>query len=352
MSNDSHTNPRWKLRPEGSNWGDFGPDDQNGRMNLITPERRLEAAKEIKVGKCFTLSLPLDLPGGIAFGGHRKPPILYPTQFPNDDPSFEGGSVLYNLPLGIGTDDPKGVVCDDAVLLHTQYSTQWDSFAHWGMKFDGDGEGKEQIVYYNGYKAGEHIISPTNGVVPGAKALGIEKLAETGAQGRAVVVSLIEEYGPERQWINFEMLKRAMDKQGVVVQEGDFLLLHTGLDDAILAAQGAPDEKITHHTGAVLDGRDPELLDWIARSGVVALVSDNQAVEGHGYADCSAGNRCMIPLHELCLFKLGIHLGELWRLGELSRWLLKENRTACFLTAPPLRLPGAVGSPVTGVATV
>lgn len=38
---------RWKNRPEGSNWGDFGPDDQLGRMNLITPERRLNAFNSI-----------------------------------------------------------------------------------------------------------------------------------------------------------------------------------------------------------------------------------------------------------------------------------------------------------------
>ena len=31
--------PRWKRRPEGSNWGDFGPDDEIGRLNLITPAK-------------------------------------------------------------------------------------------------------------------------------------------------------------------------------------------------------------------------------------------------------------------------------------------------------------------------
>ena len=25
---------RWVNRPEGSTWGDFGPDDQRGRINL------------------------------------------------------------------------------------------------------------------------------------------------------------------------------------------------------------------------------------------------------------------------------------------------------------------------------
>src|SRR3546814_3843959 len=55
---------RWKNRPEGSNWGDFGPDDQRGRLNLLTPERVVAAAREVREGLRFCLSLPLDLPGG------------------------------------------------------------------------------------------------------------------------------------------------------------------------------------------------------------------------------------------------------------------------------------------------
>ena len=55
-------NKRWKNRPNGSTWGDFGPDDQVGRINLLTPERRLEAVKEVKAGISFCLSLPLDYP--------------------------------------------------------------------------------------------------------------------------------------------------------------------------------------------------------------------------------------------------------------------------------------------------
>jgi hypothetical protein len=57
-------------------------------------------------------------------------------------------------------------------------------------------------------------------------------------------------------------------------------------------------------------------------------------------------------LHEHCLFKLGVPLGELWWLGDLARWLREHGRSRFLLTAPPLRLPGAVGSPVTPVATV
>ena len=59
-----------------------------------------------------------------------------------------------------------------------------------------------------------------------------------------------------------------------------------------------------------------------------------------------------VPLHNLCLFKLGIPLGELFLLSDLADWLRAAKRSRFLFTAPPLRLPRAVGSPVTGVGTV
>ena len=41
------SSPRWKQRPPGSTWGDFGPDDQAGRMNLLTPEKVLQGVAEV-----------------------------------------------------------------------------------------------------------------------------------------------------------------------------------------------------------------------------------------------------------------------------------------------------------------
>ena len=55
---------RWKQRPPGSNWGEFGPDDQRGRMNYVTREKVLQGVAEVKEGISFCLSLPLDFPGG------------------------------------------------------------------------------------------------------------------------------------------------------------------------------------------------------------------------------------------------------------------------------------------------
>ena len=72
-------NPRWKRRPEGSTWGDFGPDDQLGRLNLVTPEKVLQGIAEVKLGKTFCLSLPLDYPGGNVINPRRRPPVLKPN---------------------------------------------------------------------------------------------------------------------------------------------------------------------------------------------------------------------------------------------------------------------------------
>ena len=73
---DTSTQDRWTRRPQGSNWGDFGANDQRGRMNLITDERRLAAIREVKDGKAFVLSLPLDFPGGDEPGAARHAPRL------------------------------------------------------------------------------------------------------------------------------------------------------------------------------------------------------------------------------------------------------------------------------------
>src|SRR6185503_3070468 len=70
---------RWQQRPEGSNWGDFGADDQHGTLNFITREVRLAAAAEIREGLAFLLSMPLDYPRGSVVTESRHPPRLGKT---------------------------------------------------------------------------------------------------------------------------------------------------------------------------------------------------------------------------------------------------------------------------------
>ncbi len=142
-----------------------------------------------------------------------------------------------------------------------------------------------------------------------------------------------------------------LDADKVVVEPGDMVCLHTGFADRLLEMRGKPDAAALDRLCAVLDGRDPRLLQWITDSGLAVLAADNYAVEAHP-ALTHQGCCAALPLHEHCLFKLGVHLGEIWHLGPLAAWLRAHGRSRFLLTAPPLRLPGAVGSPVTPVGTV
>lgn len=336
--------PRWVNRPAGSNWGEFGDDDQIGRLNLVTPEKILAAAAEVITGERFCLSLPLDLPGGNILNPRRYPPALSPTFRSGDRPNMNYNLSQDNLNM-------IDVICDDVVVLHTQYSSQWDSLAHVGQEFDADGDGAAEIVYYNGYRAGEHIHNPGDPRGSGAERLGIENMAAAGVQGRGVMVDLEGAFGRDSKMVGYDDLMQVLEKDNVVVEEGDMVCLHTGFAQQIMEMNGVPDKEKLHHSCCALDGRDPKLLNWITDTGLSLLIADNYAVEAHPSRE-GQGSCAFLPIHEHCLFKLGIHLGELWHLTPLNNWLKKNNRSRFLLTAPPLRLPGAVGSPANPVATV
>lgn len=337
---------RWQNRPEHSNWGDFGPDDQIGRLNLLTDERRLAAVAEVKEGRAFCLSLPLDLPGGNLLVPERRPPVRGVEPRVADHP-------FVNFPMALENPRWDDVSCDDYVTLYTQYSTQWDALSHVGRHFDADGDGEAEAVYYNGYRAGIDVVGPEAEGGPAAHNLGIEKMAETCVQGRGVLVDLHARFGAERKLVDFDDLQRIMEEDEIVVETGDMLCLHTGYGQALIDMAGNPDPEVLHNAYAVLDGRDERLLGFIEDSGISVLISDNFAVEGFPYEDRPhEAHYHGLPIHQRCLVDLGIHLGEMWYLTPLARHLRASRRSRFLLTAPPLRLPGSFGSPATPVATV
>ena len=336
---------RWTQRPEGSTWGDWGEDDELGRINLLTPEKVLEGVREVQAGVSFCLSLPLDFPGGTILNQRRHPPVVAPTEDMDGNPA-----TFYNVRMSEMPDfgDPKyvDVWADDVVTLSLQYSTQWDSLAHVGAEFDADGDGVEEAVYYNGYRAGVDLVGPSSDAAGDgaghrafARHLGLEHMAFHGVQGRGVLVDLAT-------------LQEIMAADGVVVEPGDMLLLHTGFATRVLEWDRSPDPREIFTTCSYLDAKDDALLDWIADSQISALVADNYAVEGLLGKDKDPSRHSFLPIHHLCLFKLGVPLGELWYLHELAAWLRAHDRSRFLLTAPPLRLPGIVGSPLTPIATV
>ncbi len=351
---------RWVLAPPDSHWGEFGPDDQLGRMNLVTPEKVLQGIAEVKVGRTFCLSLPLDVPGGQVMNPRRIAPRRYAVARDGRSAGQQGFCWAY----AIEDPDLTDVVCDDLVLMSLQYSTQWDSLAHVGSRFDADGDGVAESVFYNGFRAGEEICAALEDPEarepharypePKAGALGIEHLAEHGVQGRGVLIDLAHHLGRRRQAVGYDTLMRILDADATEIETGDMVCIHTGFADTLLAMHRQPELARLHETGSGLDGRDERLRRWIVDARVACLIADNPAVElvAPGVQTPQPLRRPRLPLHEHCLFKNGIHLGELWYLTELAEWLRSAGRTRFLLTAPPLRLPGAAGSPVTPIATV
>lgn len=326
-------NPRWQRRPEGSNWGDFGADDKLGRLNLITPERRRAALLEAREGLVFCLSLPLDRGPGL--NTRRRPPQLAAVE--------KAGKPYFNYCFCNDHPGLTDVVCDDSAHLYLQYSTQWDSFCHMGALFDATGDGVARPMFYNGSPA-----TALAGEVP----MGLEHMAATGVQGRGVMIDLHRHFGDARVMVGYEALMRIMEHDNITVETGDLVCVHTGFAQQVLDMGAAPDVEKLRHFGSALDGHDARLLQWITDSGLAALIADNNAVEERKAEPSPGYEGPLLPLHHHCLFKLGIHLGELWHLTPLAAWLHAHRRSRFLLTAPPLRLPGAVGSPATPVATV
>ena len=60
------------------NWGRWGPDDEIGTLNFISPENIVEAAQLIRKGKVFSLGLNFDNQGRI---GHAMELRAFWTDF-------------------------------------------------------------------------------------------------------------------------------------------------------------------------------------------------------------------------------------------------------------------------------
>src|SRR5262249_53265189 len=217
---------RWKRRPEGSNWGEFGDDDQLGSLNYIDAAAVLRAAREIGEGRSFCLSLPLDYPGGRSLAPIRFPPTLKPTD--------RDGTPVFNQQARFRTHMFCDVVCDDQVLMCTQYSTQWDSFAHVGSIFDLNDDGKEVPCFYNGYRAGLDVVPPEMRGDDYTMTLGIDRFAVKAIQSRGVMVDLEKHFGRAEKSVTFEEMQNVMIHDGVTVEAGDMVCIHTGFGAELL----------------------------------------------------------------------------------------------------------------------
>jgi kynurenine formamidase len=302
-----------------NNWGRWGDDDQRGTQNLIGPEQRVAAARLVRTGKVFSLALPI-APDAPSFPSRPKP-ILAPLMTGSD--AIAGSP--YNAAM------PGFQYSDDILQMPTQGSTQWDSLAH--VMFEDS--------MYNGYWAGNTTA------LGGARVLGIDHQRESFV-GRGVLVDAARQQGldccPDAQGIGVELLEAALSAHGVELQPGDMLLVRTGyLAKWWTRPAGMSAEEYFGNT----PGLSKETVPWLHEHGVSAVACDNIGVELLVPEDPE--DRAL-PLHVACLVDLGLTLGELWDLDALAADCAEDGVYEFLLCAPPLYLPGGLGSPLNPIA--
>ena len=77
-----------------------------------------------------------------------------------------------------------------------------------------------------------------------ALALGIERFAAHGLQGRAVMVDLAARFGRKRTVVGHEQLMQALDADRLAIEPGDMVCLHTGFAQTLLEMSRAPDARL------------------------------------------------------------------------------------------------------------
>ncbi|MCS7207853.1 MAG: cyclase family protein [Dehalococcoidia bacterium] len=293
-------------------WGVFGPDDQLGTINFLTPERVRRAVGLVRRGQVFNLSLPLNQP---------HPPLV-------------PGRQRYRHTLFSPDRNARDEVLDN---FYPQFSTQIDGLRHIRYR---------EFGFYGG-RQDEDIARG---------ALGIEHWARHGIVGRGVLLDVarwMAQQGrpldPRQTFPIFpQHLEATARAQSVALEEGDILLVRTGwLGWYLSLAEG---ERAT--IGNMLDntlatpGLDAslEMAAWLWDHRIALVAADNVAVESLPVRrEVGFLHRRLIPL-------LGMPLGEFWDLDALAEDCARDGVYAFLVVAVPLHLPGGVGSPANAIA--
>ena len=301
-----------------SNWGRWGPDDVRGTMNFLDEAKRREAAGLVIDGRAFSLSQRFDMDGPQRGWRRRTNPVHTMLDTGTDAAMGDQG-----LPHGIGG-------ADDVVAMPLQCSTQWDGLGH---IFD-------HGVAWNGRPSGEVVTSA------GDQVTGIETVADVIA-GRAVLLDVGRALGqkgelPDGFAITQRHLEETIARQGAssAVGRGDIVMVRTGqLSRTRRDGWG-------EYAGGPAPGLSFTTADWLHESEIAAIATDTWGFEVRP----NEFDDAFQPLHQVVIPHIGLFIGEMWDLDALSDACAVDGRYDCFLTAAPLPITGAVGSPVNPIA--
>ena len=295
-----------RLMDELSNWGRWGPDDQLGAANLITPEKRLEALALATEGITVSLAHRVlkdeadDVP--LPFG-HRMLGV----------PDAEAGSAFFG-----------GVSDNYQVSYHGYSHSHIDSLCHIlhkGQMYNG----VSQDTITEAGCSNASIVNLQGGIVTRGVLVDIPRLKG---------VPYLEPGTPIYQ----EDLDAWEEMAGVTVRPGDAVFIRTGR-----WARRAEVGPWTISENAA--GLHASTMPWFKSRDVSFLGSDAALDVVPSLVD---GVR--LPVHLLTIAAMGVDLFDNQDLEALAETAASLNRWEFTLVAGPLAVENGTGSPVNALA--
>jgi kynurenine formamidase len=292
-------------------WGRWGPEDERGSLNHLTPERTAAAAATVTEGRPVSLAHDLALS---STSEHYNPAEhrMLSTGDQRHSHRIAGYEASHDY---IGTD------------VHGTGLTHIDALSH---------------MFVQGRMYNDRPASLVT--TEGAQRNSVMALAD-GVVGRGVLLDVPAArdvpYLTGDAVVTVDDLEAAEARQGCRVGPGDLVVVSTGRD-ALRAASGRPLSPV----GDGMAGLDPRCLVWLAER-------DPAVLGGDGISDrmpMQPSERWPFPIHQIAITAMGLHLVDSLRLDEVGAVCAELGRWTFLLTIAVLRIPGGTGCPVNPVA--
>ncbi|MGW9585304.1 cyclase family protein [Microbacterium sp. NPDC055455] len=302
------------------NWGRWGQDDVLGTLNFIDEAKRTEAAALVRSGEAISLAQAFDTNGPQKGWRRRTNPVHTMTDTGTDAERGNQG-----FPHGIGG-------ADDVIAMPLQCSTQWDGLGH---IFDHGNA-------WNGRRAGDVVTSD------GDLVTGIEHAASV-IVSRGVLLDVGRHLSPATGELADGYAITVADLEATIAAQGESS--RVGRGDIVLVRTGQYARTRRDGWGDYAGGPAPGLslttAGWLHRTEIAAIATDTWGFEVRpNEFDAPAFQ----PLHQVVIPNMGLTIGEMWNLDALADACARGGRYDFLLSAAPLPITGAVGSPINPIA--
>ena len=291
-------------------WGLFGANDSIGRLNLITSDAVVDAARLVRRGVTFAFDVAIDT---------FEPPL--------DD----SRGIARHRVLRDGDQDIEGL--DDVLDNYfPQIASHWDSLAHVAASPN---------VFYNNRTVEDVTTGGFNT---------IDHVARRGIVTRGVLLDL-PGFSPESRdvthgsvAITVDDLERVRRAAGVTYSPGCAIVIRTGFLSWYQRQTAVTRRELSENLKAPGIEHSEEMARYLWDSGASAVVSDSFATEVWP-PDWSGNAQPFGYLHRVLIGRLGFSIGELWDLEALSEDSKANGAYEFLLASAPLHIPHGIGSP-------